>query len=176
MRRLAAALALIAATGACAAASRPPNAAVCADLFAGYDTAARVYGVSSNYGTRIVPPAPLSRWIVQLRSNGCLTGSYDLDGMDSLAQRLAPFAIADSGPAIRATPVHLGIVTSIYDEARVTHFVRGLGYRSRGIGAEGLGRRLYIGPFTSQGALDQALTVAREAGFIAPYAATHTRF
>ena len=65
---------------------------------------------------------------------------------------------------------------SIYDEGRVTQFFRGLGYRSRGVGAVGLGRRLYIGPFTSQGSLDQALATAREAGFIAPYAAQHTKF
>ena len=65
---------------------------------------------------------------------------------------------------------------SIYDEGRATQFFRGLGYRSRGVGALGLGRRLYIGPFTSQGALDQALTIAREAGFISPYAAKHTKF
>ena len=71
-------------------------------------------------------------------------------------------------------PVHLGIVTGISDEALVTRYFRGLGYRSRGIGAEGLGRRIYIGPFTTQGAADQALAVAREAGFIAPYVAKYT--
>ena len=65
---------------------------------------------------------------------------------------------------------------SIYDEGRATQFFRGLGYRSRGVGALGLGRRLYIGPFTSQGALDEALTIAREAGFISPYPAKHTKF
>ena len=95
---------------------------------------------------------------------------------DGLAQRLAPFAIADSGAAIRPIPVHLGIVTGIWDEARVTHFFRSLGYRSRGVGAEGLGRRIYIGPFATEGALEQALGVARQAGFIAPYAARYTRF
>ena len=58
----------------------------------------------------------------------------------------------DGGPAIRPVPVHLGIVTGISDEALVTRYFRGLGYRSRGIGAEGLGRRIYIGPFTTQGA------------------------
>ena len=55
-------------------------------------------------------------------------------------------------------------------------FFRGLGYRSRGVGAPTLGRRLFIGPFTSQGALDQALDVARQAGFIAPHVAQHVRF
>ena len=68
--------------------------------------------------------------------------------------------------------MHVGIVTGIYDEGRATQFFRGLGYRSRGVGAAGLGRRLYIGPFTSQGALDEAIAVAREAGFITPYAAS----
>ena len=100
----------------------------------------------------------------------------DLDGMPALAQRLAPFAIAAGGAAIRPTTVELGIVTGIYDEGRVTVFFRGLGYRSRGVGAPTLGRRLFIGPFTSQGALDQALEVARQAGFIAPHVAEHVRF
>ena len=62
------------------------------------------------------------------------------------------------------------------DERAVTAFVRGLGYRSRGVGAETLGRRLFIGPFVTQGALDQALDVARQAGFVAPHVARRVRF
>ncbi len=171
MRFLAALLALLAAAPALAAGpGRDP--AVCASLFARYDTAARVYGTAGFDENGVSPPAALSRWIVPLRAKGCLTYADDLAGMDALAARLAPFAIADGGAAIRPTPVHLGIVTSIGDEAHVTRFFRGLGYRSRGVGAEGLGRRIYIGPFTSEGARDQALAIAREAGFIAPYAAT----
>ena len=111
-----------------------------------------------------------------LRQQGCLTRSSDLDGMEALFARLSPHVITNSGAPIRATAVHVGIVMSIPDEARATRFFRGLGYRSRGIGAPGLGRRIYIGPFTSQGALDEALEIAREAGFISPYAAQHTRF
>jgi hypothetical protein len=175
--RVLASLVLAAVASACTATSRAPDPAACAEAFARYDTAVRVYGtprIDEDFG--LTPPAPLSRYIGALRSNGCLTFSDDLDAMDGLAARLAPYTIDTSGPAIRATPVHLGIVTGIGDEARVTHFFRGLGYRSRGIGAEGRGRRIYIGPFTTQGGLDQALAVAREAGFIAPYAATHTRF
>ena len=112
----------------------------------------------------------LSRASEALISNDCLTRSADLDGLPALYARLQPFLIENGGPAIRPVPVHLGIVTGISDEALVTRYFRGLGYRSRGIGAEGLGRRIYIGPFTTQGAADQALAVAREAGFIAPVA------
>ena len=176
MRRWLAALALLAATGACAA-SRAPDPAICGELFARYDSVVRNYGVSGfDKDLGIPQPGEVSRLLAPLRVNGCLTTSEDLDGLEALAQRLAPFTIVEGGASIRATPVHLGIITSAFDEPRVTRFFRGLGYRSRGVGAEGLGRRLYIGPFTTQGALDQALQVAREAGFIAPYAATHTRF
>jgi hypothetical protein len=178
MRR-AAMLVLAAVTlAACAAATpRPPDPTVCAKLFSAYDIAARLYPTPRfDEDGGVTPPAALSRPGQDLRNAGCLTSSSDLDGMPALAQQLSPYAITNSGPAIRATPVHLGIVTSIYDEGRVTVFFRGLGYRSRGIGAEALGRRIYIGPFTTQGALDQALATARQAGFIAPYAAKYTKF
>ena len=108
--------------------------------------------------------------------NGCLTFSDDLDPMQGLAPTLAGFTITEQRRGDPATAVHLGIVTSFGDEARVTQFFRGLGYRSRGVGAAALGRRLYIGPFITQGALDQAIAVARQAGFIAPYPAKHTKF
>jgi hypothetical protein len=171
-------LLLAAAAGACVAGAAPaPDAAVCAGLFRTYDSVVRHY--PDNFVNDDFQPilrAPVSRASQRLRNAGCLTMADDLDGLPALAQRLAPYRIVDSGPQIRPTPVHLGIVTSIYDEGRVTQFFRGLGYRSRGIGAPTLGRRIYIGVFTTQGALDQALAVAREAGFIAPYAARYTRF
>jgi hypothetical protein len=157
-------------------ATRAPDPGRCEALFLAYDDAARNFASQSWNDFGLVPPGPLSRPIQNLRNNGCVTMSEDLDGMSALAARLAPYTIDRSGPAIRAVPVHLGIVTSIYDEGRVTQFFRGLGYRSRGIGAEGLGRRIYIGPFTTQGGLDQALALARKAGFIAPFPATRTRF
>ena len=177
MRRLGLALLVAAAAAGCAAAPPARDPATCAVLFQRYDTAARLYPVTRfDEDNGVVPPGPLSRPTVALRAHGCLTRSSDLDGLPALAARLAPFRIEDGGPAIKPVPVHLGIVMAIGDEAFVTRYFRGFGYRSRGIGAEGLGRRIYIGPFTSQGALDQALALAREAGFIAPYAAEYTRF
>ena len=179
MRRAATlALALLAtlAAGATQALTRDP--ATCLKIFNDYDNAEWLYPQQYQLkegGLSILQPE-VGRPVRLLRVNGCLTFSDDLDPMQGLAPTLAGFTIQNSGAAIRPTALHLGIVTSFGDEARVTQFFRGLGYRSRGIGAEGLGRRLYIGPFTTQGALDQALQLAREAGFIAPYAATHTRF
>jgi hypothetical protein len=160
------------------AAAAPGNPGTCLALYDRYDTAAWLYPDNHWNGGegRAMQPAELNRPMQGLIDNGCLTRSGDLDGMPALFARLAPHTIRDSGAPIRATAVHVGIVTGIYDEGRATQFFRGLGYRSRGVGALGLGRRIYIGPFTSQGALDEAIAIAREAGFISPYAAQHTKF
>jgi hypothetical protein len=156
--------------------ARAADRATCEAAFRAYDNAVWLFPDNQFDEDRPVLRPDIARAAQRLIREGCLTRSADLDGMPALAQRLAPFTIVDSGPAIRPATVELGIVTGIWDEARATAFFRGLGYRSRGIGAETLGRRLFIGPFTSQGALDQALAVAREAGFIAPHVAPHTRF
>jgi hypothetical protein len=156
------------------AVARAADPAQCLALFIDYDRRAISYP-TTRLGD-VSPPPALSQPIQRLRRAGCLTTSADLDATAPLAARLSPYVIDRSGPAIAPVPIHLGVVTSISDEARATAFFRGLGYRSRGIGAEGLGRRLYIGPFTTQSALDQALAVAREAGFIAPFPAPRTRF
>ena len=174
------ALALVAAVAACTAGlplPLPPQPERCEALFLRYDAVVRHYPNSwFDEDGDILAPGQVSRASEVLISNDCLTRSADLDGLPALYARLQPFLIETGGPAIRPVPVHLGIVTGISDEALVTRYFRGLGYRSRGIGAEGLGRRIYIGPFTTQGAADQALAVAREAGFIAPYVAKYTRF
>jgi hypothetical protein len=155
----------------------PSRGERCEALFLHYDAVVRFYpDTSFDEEGAIQRPGQVARASQALIRNDCLTRSADLDGLPALYARLQPFRIEDSGPAIRPVPVHLGIVTGIGDEAFVTRHFRGLGYRSRGIGAEGLGRRIYIGPFATQGAVDQALAVAREAGFIAPYVAEYTRF
>ena len=175
------ALALIA--GLAALSAGPADAATpwrdpatCLATFDAYDTAAWLYPNNHFRSNQTLQPSALNLPMQQLRQEGCLTLSSDIDGMPALLARLSPHRITDGGAPIDATAVHVGIVMSIYDEGRATQFFRGLGYRSRGVGALGLGRRLYIGPFTSQGALDDALTIAREAGFISPYPAKHTKF
>lgn len=171
------ALAGCAAPGEPAGPSRDPG--VCLALFDQYDTAVWLYPGSwlgSDDDTPALQSSDVSRPMQKLRTSGCLTRPGDLDGMEAVAERLSPHVVTDSGPAIPPTTVQVGIITSFQDSARAARFFRSLGYRARGIGAEGLGRRLFIGPFTSQGALDEALSIARQAGFIAPLPAKHTRF
>jgi hypothetical protein len=57
------------------------------------------------------------------------------------------------------------------DEARVRAFFEARGVRARSVGDPMLGRRIYIGPFATQGGLESAAALARSIGFIAPYPA-----
>ena len=45
----------------------------------------------------------------------------------------------------------------------------GVGLPVRSRGAPGLGRRIFIGPFDTEGGLAEGMEVARRAGFVAPY-------
>jgi len=152
--------------------------AVCTELFEQYNRLER-QGQATRFnaasGSYILAPR-LERQNVLLIQGGCLTRSRDLDGMEALAARLAPFEIARGGASIRPVPVQVGVVTGFTDEMRTTVFFRGRGYNSRGVGLEGLGRRILIGPFDDEAALEQAISVAREAGFISPFAAVNLRF
>ena len=163
----------------CAGVGTPPprDAEECLRLFRQYDRVERRHGAVrlTDEGAR-APSTDISRWAQRLVVAGCRTRGRDLDRMEAVAAGLTEFRIVEGPTAIRPVPVHLGVLTSIADEVRVTMVFRGLGYNSRGVGAIELGRRIYIGPFASQEAVDQALALAREVGFIAPYVPAHTRF
>jgi hypothetical protein len=164
---------------ACAPVPRQPDPAYCASIFQRYDLIERrSSGFSYNSATGESSLTPgLEFQISRLRQNGCITFSRDLADLGALRAELAAegFRPSDGGAAIAPVPVHVGVITSIADEARVTQFFRSLGYDTRGVGAERLGRRIYIGPVRSQGALAQAIAVARRAGFVSPYPARYTR-
>ena len=76
-----------------------------------------------------------------------------------------------SGAAIAPIYLHVGIVTSSEDDARARAFFEGQGLRARSVGAPGLGRRVYVGPFASAGALEGGRALAFQAGFAYPYPA-----
>jgi hypothetical protein len=172
-------LALIAVAAAWAAPrAQPVDAGECLQRFRQFDRVSARYpdGGAASLAYNKVPPADLTRVTQRLVVGGCQTWTADLDGMEAYAASLQGFRIAEGPTAIRPALVHLGVLTSVTDEVRVTIVFRGLGYNSRGIGAMGLGRRIYVGPFHSQEALDQAITVALGAGFETPNVPANSRF
>jgi hypothetical protein len=109
-----------------------------------------------------------ARW---LRMGNCLTFSDQLAPMGSLGPEAGLAARTTAGPSIPPIYLHVGILTSSADEARASQFFADQGLRARSLGAAYLGRRIYVGPFTSAGALEGGEALARAAGFAYPYPA-----
>ena len=153
------------ALGACTQASGPYPAggSDCVTLFRNYDIMEQRV---RRPDFRTIPPG-LDWPIFLLRENGCITMTADLAGMEALPVR----PVADSGPVINPIAVHAGVVTSTADEARAVAFFEARGMRARTVGAPGLGRRIYLGPFATEGALNGAIAAATAAGFAHPYTA-----
>ena len=162
------------ALGACAASpGRSPvargDSAACVEAFRWYDAVAATMSTPGGRDGRMSIPPALQFPVSRIQSLGCLTFSDALAPMATVARP----PVADSGPAIAPTSIHAGVVTSMADEAEALAFfdthLDAPGARARSIGAAGLGRRIYLGPFATQGALDQARDLAVAAGFAAPY-------
>jgi hypothetical protein len=162
-------LALLALAG-CAAGPGPApvargDAGACVAAFQWYDTVKATMSTPSGHADRMVIPPALQMPVARIQSLGCLTMSDDLAPMATATRP----PVANGGPAIRPTLIHAGIVTNMADEANVLAFFQAHGAPARSIGAAGLGRRIYLGPFGTQGALDQGRDLAVAAGFAAPY-------
>jgi hypothetical protein len=140
---------------------------ICREAFQNFDAAVRSFPNSRSGDLQ--PNSRVSRYGQQIFRNGCITRQPDLIGLDATAERLKPFRIEDSGAPTRATAVAAGIVDGFSSQAVVSSFFSSLGYRTRSVGASGVGRQILIGPFYSEGAIAQAIDVARQAGFISPY-------
>jgi hypothetical protein len=137
----------------------------CVALFQTYDRIKATMSTPSGRSDRMVIPRDLQPPVQDLQEAGCLTLSAGLDFSVT-----AP-PVVDGGAAITPTGVHAGIVTNMGDEAAALAFFAAQGIEARSIGAAGLGRRIYLGPFATQGALDGAMALARAAGFASPYPA-----
>ena len=85
--------------------------------------------------------------------------------------RSTPPPPSPPGAAIPPTTVHAGVVTNMGDDAAARAFFEAHGIRARSIGSGPLGRRIYIGPFATEGALADGMALARAAGFASPYPA-----
>lgn len=164
---LAALLALAGCTGGAGPSAAPSrgDAASCVAAFQWYDTVAATMSTPRGRDDAMPIPPALQIPVGRIQSLGCLTMSDDLAPMATATRP----PVADSGPAIPPTAIHAGVVTNMADEANALAFFAAHGARARSIGAPGLGRRIYVGPFATQGALDQARDLAVAAGFAAPY-------
>jgi len=141
------------------------DSASCVDAFRWYDTVKASMSTPGGRADRMAIPPALQVPVASIQSRGCLTFSDDLAPM-AVAERPP---ISDSGPAIPPTFIHAGVVTNMADEANVVAFFSAHAALPRTLGAAGLGRRVYLGPFATQGALDRARDLAVAAGFSAPY-------
>ena len=145
----------------------PVSGNTCVALFQQFDVLETMYPSNQRrYENRVAPPL-VEAQAQRLRVAGCITMTRDLQGMESLpATRLA-----DAGPPIPPVSLHAGVVTSMADDARARAFFEARGVPVRTVGSAPLGRRVYLGPFATQGGLDQARDLALRAGFAAPYPA-----
>ncbi len=139
----------------------------CVAMFQEYDRRLKLFPDESIWRPgRMVDP-----WVeaqgARLRDAGCLTSTAQIIGLDSASAD----PIVESGPAIRPVSLHIGAVSSMEDDARVRAFFEARGVRARSVGDPMLGRRIYLGPFATEGGLQGAATLARSIGFTAPYPA-----
>lgn len=152
----------------------------CVELFADLDRAQRIFGFDAlKLGADGFsnPEPALSRPIRMLRNEGCVTRVNDLAGLGQAAASLQPFERATGGPALpRQQSVHVGVLDGFSTVAMANQYFLGLGYRTRNVGLAGLGRRYYIGPFTGEAEVAQALEAARAGGFAYAYATEFPRF
>lgn len=142
----------------------------CPARFQIYETATRMSGAPDNQRSRTVSPQvhAAARW---LRMGNCLTFTDQLAPMATLGAAAGQKARTPAGPTMAPTWLHVGIVTSSADEARAIAFFSAQGLGARGLGAAFLGRRIYVGPFTTLGAMEGGEALARAAGFAYPYPA-----
>ena len=153
------------ALAACAPAGGPgtttASGADCVALFRNYDFLEPSVRRPDN---RTIPPG-LQLPISLLRQGGCITMTADLAGLEAMP--LVP--VTDNAVVINPISLHAGVVTSTADELRAIAFFEARGVRTRTVGAAGLGRRIYLGPFATEGALNGARDAAIAAGFAYPY-------
>ncbi|WP_111430494.1 hypothetical protein [Rhodobacteraceae bacterium DSL-40] len=138
----------------------------CVARFQYFDTVKATMSTPTGRDDRASVPAALQFPIARLQQAGCMTKSADL----TLEGPVVP--VVNSGSEIGPTMIHAGVVTDMGDDGRAKRYFEARGVTVRSIGQPGLGRRVYLGPFTTQGALDAAMEASREGGFAYPYVTT----
>lgn len=157
----------VAALVGCAPAGGPASRRdACERQFRAYDTATRMFS-GGGFEENFTLDPNIARKAQRLIEEDCLTRDRDLAAI--YAMEVPPAPAAPAGARIDPIWLHAGIVPGFATELEARSFFGRIGYPVRGIGAPMLGRRIYIGPFDTEGALAEAARVAAEAGFVAPY-------
>jgi hypothetical protein len=110
-----------------------------------------------------VMPPMLERQGMRLLRAGCITRGRDL----VLAP--PPVPVVESGPRRSRIHVHAGAVPGLGPEWRLRRHFADQGIRMTSLGSPALGRRIFLGPFETEGGVAAAMEAARAAGFTAPY-------
>jgi hypothetical protein len=172
-------LASAVALGGCAGAIPPGSTPeYCEAIFRNLDRVSRGgQGDYSYVDDRPILRPEISRLSLRALNYDCITFPGDLANLDAVRQDALRDRRLDDSARLEGPPVsvHLGVLTSITDEVLVTSLFRSLGYPVRSFGADGFGRRIYVGPLASEGQVEEVRGVARRAGFIAPYPTTWPR-
>ncbi|WP_112322211.1 hypothetical protein [Oceanibium sediminis] len=161
--------------GACApvpGGSDASRADQCRDRFQAYDRAAMF---EPTFSMGVLQPTVTGAGLANdrtaarnaLRQFGCTTTPAEMPVLDG--RDLSAFARPVADNAAPPRYVHVATVTSNSSEAALQRAFQGLGYPVRVKGAEGLGRRIFLGPLDTTPAQQNALALARELGFASAY-------
>lgn len=156
------------AAGAAALAAAPGADRTCVNRFRDYDRAVVTFS-NTGWGDGPMMAAATSRAVQRLAQADCVTDWDDIATMPALAAELKGKLAGEHGAPIKPTTLMAGVVTGFSSELQARQFFAALGYRVRSQGAPFLGRRIFIGPFATEGGLAEATAVAVRAGFVAPY-------
>lgn len=167
MRAAAAVVLGLSLLAACALPPQTPasRAATCEGLLRDFEREVRF---TDPYTSELTLKPAIDRLAGQIMRADCITSGRDLG--DLIGLRLERAGVAPAPPGgLPPVPVHAGVVPGIGDEIAALQFFRGLGYEARSIDAPGLGRRIYVGPLTSDAQIIDVIEISRRAGFVAPY-------
>lgn len=139
------------------------TAEVCEPLFREFDRLRQLYGAGPQ--TEVAVSQPLARQGDRLMRADCISRARHLDAMAQAPRTV----VGERGAPIAPISIHAGAVPGFLTEFETRAYFRQRGIRVRGIGEATLGRRIYLGPFSTEGGLADATQAAREAGFVAPY-------
>lgn len=142
--------------------------ATCERRLQEYDQAALFFS-GSDWGRNQTIPMQIQRAAQSAREAGCVTGGEVTDWLAGQLPAIRGTLRGEHGAPIAPTWLQVGIVAGVSSEVQTREFFAGLGFRPRSRGAQGLGRRIFIGPFVTEGGLAEAIELSLRVGFVAPY-------